>query len=594
MQVAHMSFATKTGIGPAMRVVRHFIERRRFYPLRFASGEQALVLIAGMPAPSVEFIRLTLGGLIPWQTVWEFNPTRAGGYSDYVHKLKSMFAPPSGRSDDSVDYIRDALLPCQSIEEARSLLFERERRINDATANDAAHMPQFDAESITDHDDWRLEKDSAASRSAPVQATVSSRLDRYRIRQENRGQVLTCIEAPTIMVRARRGVSITAKQARIHAPGAIFLDGAAQGEPFADFKNDLFNLDHPESCIRSLATCEQALLLVRKGLDLRKRDWIVLANDSDLDTIFAIWVLLNHHRINDDAEVRNKVIPLLRLEGAIDAHGPESQYLAALPADLLSSTSAIRKQLQQQEFVLKSYGRWLEFDLLEYIADRLRAIDEVIYAPEGFNDLHDVDELARAEIAEGSVALVCAADTDIDQVQAQLQRYYGERLGVFIFRHNESNYRVRRLDRNLPPMLGRVFERLNLLDPAASSGPENRWSGSKDAGYSPAKTGSRLTPAQIIAAVSEAYCVPKLLDVVSMLPRSVFLAGVAMVPALTLILLGSLLRQRGYITGNTVLLSAVSLTVTAAILFGARARRFPGLYGDCFFHFTGETDRRAS
>jgi len=65
-----MSFGAKTGIGPAMRVLRHFIERRRFYQLKFASGEQALVLIAGMPAPSVELVRLTLGGLLPWQTVW--------------------------------------------------------------------------------------------------------------------------------------------------------------------------------------------------------------------------------------------------------------------------------------------------------------------------------------------------------------------------------------------------------------------------------------------------------------------------------------------------------------------------------------------
>src|SRR5574341_1652319 len=108
-----MIFGEKTGIGPAIRVLRHFIERRRSYQLKFASGEQAIVLIDGMPAPSVEVVRLGLGGLLPWQTVWEFNPTRAGGYSDYVDKLKAMFSPPTGRSDDSVHYIRDVLLPCR-------------------------------------------------------------------------------------------------------------------------------------------------------------------------------------------------------------------------------------------------------------------------------------------------------------------------------------------------------------------------------------------------------------------------------------------------------------------------------------------------
>jgi len=72
-----MPIGKQIGIGPAVRVFRHFIERQRFYQLKFPSGEQALVLVAGMPAPSVELVRLTLGGLLPWQTVWEYNPMRA-------------------------------------------------------------------------------------------------------------------------------------------------------------------------------------------------------------------------------------------------------------------------------------------------------------------------------------------------------------------------------------------------------------------------------------------------------------------------------------------------------------------------------------
>jgi hypothetical protein len=88
-----MLMGMETGIFPAIRVFRHFVERQRFYQLKFASGEQALVLVAGMPAPSIQFVRLALGGLVPWQTVWEYNPMRAGGYSDYIHKLKAMFSP---------------------------------------------------------------------------------------------------------------------------------------------------------------------------------------------------------------------------------------------------------------------------------------------------------------------------------------------------------------------------------------------------------------------------------------------------------------------------------------------------------------------
>jgi len=574
-----MSFGEKTGIGPALRVLRHFIERRRFYQLKFPSGEQALVLVAGMPAPSVELVRLTLGGLLPWQTVWEFNPTRAGGYSDYIHKLKAMFAPPTGRSDDSVHYIRETLQPCRSIEEARELLFDRERRAVGAADEVDRGLPKFNAESVAAADDWRFDSEPAPSLEAPPRAKSSRFPNRYRIREENRDRVLTCTEAPMVMVRARRGLAIAAKQARGYEAGTIFLDGVAQCEPFADFSKNLFNLDHPEGSIQTLATCEQAMLLIRKGVDLGKRDWSMLANDSDLDTIFAIWVLCNYLRLNDDAELRARVMPLLRLEGAIDAHGLESQYLAALPPDLLRATLAIRKQLQQQEFVLKNYGRWLEFDLLEYIADRLRAIDEVIYEPEQFSALLEVDELARAEIANGSVAVICSSDAGMDEVERQLQRIYGERLGILLFQHAESNYRVRQVDKNLPATLTLACERLNLVDPAATSGADNRWSASAEVGYSPRKTGTSLTPAQIIATIREAFWTPTFFDVIVALPRALFFAVIGLAPALTVMFAGNWLRRRGYIAADTTLLSALVLAVTVAMLFYSKARAVPGLYG---------------
>jgi hypothetical protein len=44
-------------------------------------------------------------------------------------------------------------------------------------------------------------------------------------------------------------------------------------------------------------------------LDLQKRDWTIHANDPDLDTVLAIWVLLNHMRLSDaDAEIRRKAM----------------------------------------------------------------------------------------------------------------------------------------------------------------------------------------------------------------------------------------------------------------------------------------------
>src|SRR5262245_22214458 len=105
--------------------------------------------------------------------------------------------------------------------------------------------------------------------------------DRYRIQRDSTGDVLTCVEAPTVLVRVQHGLTVTAAAAHSAAPGSVFIDGAAQGEPFIDPKREVYNLDHHEGCVRSflLATCEQAMVLIRKGLDLRKREWTVYAND---------------------------------------------------------------------------------------------------------------------------------------------------------------------------------------------------------------------------------------------------------------------------------------------------------------------------
>jgi hypothetical protein len=596
-----MLMGMETGIFPTIRVFRHFVEGQRYYQLKFASGEQALVLISGMPAPSVQFVRLALGGLVPWQTVWEFNPIRAGGYSDYAHKLKAMFSPATERSDDSGQCIRDALLSCPSIEDARLLLLQREQVVNSSIgadnfapsrSNDAWELgienaPQRPASgklagyAPEQHDAKRINGkiEEAFFGEKFDQTQIPTVPDRYRIRQDGKGRVLTCVEAPTIRIRAERALSISAKQARKYPPGTIFLDGVVQSDPFIDVQKEIYNLDHPEGCVRSLATCEQTMVLLRKGLDLRKRDWAVLANDGDLDTILALWVIFNHLTLSEDDSLRAEIIPLLRLAGILDSHGPEFRELAGLPPDLLQESSAKLKALQQQEVVLKNYGRWSETDLLEYIADRLRALDKMIYTPENFSGFQEIEELGRAQIVNGSVAVVCQSKADIDKAQRELQRIYGQRLAILIFQEGTSAYSVRRVDQTLAGTLERAYERLNLLDRSATGGAENRWGGSADMGASPRKTGTSLTPAQIVEAVREGFWEPTLFKVVSAIPRALLLAAVALSPALALMFIGSLLRDRGLIAGETALPAIVVLTVTVGILFWSKARQVPGLNG---------------
>jgi hypothetical protein len=50
-------------------------ERQCFCQIKFDTGERALISIAAAPTPSVKVLKLAFGGLIPRQTIWEYNPT---------------------------------------------------------------------------------------------------------------------------------------------------------------------------------------------------------------------------------------------------------------------------------------------------------------------------------------------------------------------------------------------------------------------------------------------------------------------------------------------------------------------------------------
>ncbi len=333
--------------------------------------------------------------------------------------------------------------------------------------------------------------------------------DRYLIRKKGEDRELVCNESPTIAVRIERGRTIPAGATRKAPPGTIYLDGAAEGGPFLDVEKAIFNLDHHEGCVRSftLATCEQAIVIIRKGLDLQKRDWTIHANDPDLDTVLAIWVLLNHMRLNDaDPEIRRKVMPLVRLQGVIDAHGLEMQELCAFPLELQESLFAELEQLRRREVALKKEGKWQDIDFLEYTADVLRAVDAIVYLAHHFEGVVEVEELARSEIGENQLAIVCRSETGVYEVEQSLRRLHGKRLGVIVLQKDPDAYTLRQVDTFLPGTLESAYERLNLIDPAAGNRRSgNRWAGSGEIGGSPRATGTSLTPQQIASALTIAY-----------------------------------------------------------------------------------------
>jgi hypothetical protein len=98
--------------------------------IKLDNGERVLISIATTPTPSVKIKKLVFFGLWPIQTIWEYNPTMAGGYEHYVRKMMIMFQDPSAlEPKHPLDILRDRLLPCKSISEIRDFLFEAESNL---------------------------------------------------------------------------------------------------------------------------------------------------------------------------------------------------------------------------------------------------------------------------------------------------------------------------------------------------------------------------------------------------------------------------------------------------------------------------------
>jgi hypothetical protein len=332
---------------------------------------------------------------------------------------------------------------------------------------------------------------------------------RYRIREVDGVRQLTCVEAPTIAIRIQPGATASAQEARSAPPGTIFLDGAAQCAPFADPTRRVYNLDHHEGCVRSftLSACEQAMVLVRKGLELRSHEWTVRANDADLDAVLAIWVLLNHLRLSDPNDpARQEIMPLLRLEGAIDAQGLELQDLCALPPALFEETQRRMSRLRDRERSLKSGKGWQRVDLLEYVRERLTQIDSIVYPSAIFEGIVDIEELGRVEIGEGSVALACRTHAGIYEIERELRRLHGPRLGLIVLKQPSGVYTLRQVNPSLPGGLDRVYAHLNLIDAGAGSVRSgNRWGGSGEIGGSPRRSGSKLSTSQVLDVCGHAF-----------------------------------------------------------------------------------------
>ncbi len=417
----------------------------------------------------------------------------------------------------------------------------------------------------------------------PTAAATQKHLPlRYQVKEDDRGPYLTCVEASNIAVRIERGLSVSAAAAKKYPSGTIFLDGAAQGAPFMDASKGIYNLDHHEDCVRAftLATCEQAMIVILKGLDLDDERWTVWANEPDFDTVLAIWLLLNHRRLNgDDPALRRKMMPVVRLQGVIDTHGFELDELTGFPPHLHKETLETINQLRTEELDLKGQGVWGTTDLLEFTNSSLRKIDELVYTPGDFEGRREVEELARVRITPHRLAVACNSEAGIYEVEEELKEVHGDRLGLVILQKDDRTYTVRQVDPFLPINLDDVYDRLNLLDSAVTG--NQRWGGSSDIGGSPRGVGTDLRIEEIVDICRWVFQPPTAgrrwatvsagLAIVAAVIGTVVLAGGVgfLGPPGLLIASGA----RGFQAASLALLSLGS----ALVLFGRS--RFPGYFG---------------
>jgi hypothetical protein len=290
----------------------------------------------------------------------------------------------------------------------------------------------------------------------------------------------------------------------------ILLDGAGTFGPLLDSDRKLFNLDHHTGCERlfTLATCEQALLLVHSGLRLSEDDWTIYANDPDLDTVLGLWCLLNHRRLRElRPEARDVLLPVLRLEGAIDSNGPELARLCGLPTRALDEAQRRIDELLVRERELKQAGAWAKKDEYAYTIEMLRSVDAMVYQFEDFGDYTRIEEIyGHVEIGPRQVAVVCRDRSGIYTVEQHLKTHWGDQLSLIALENEPGHYTLRRVNTLDGPDLEPAYALLNRIDPAVDGRPAGkRWGGSQDIGGSPRPRGTQLASAEVIEILERAY-----------------------------------------------------------------------------------------
>jgi hypothetical protein len=338
----------------------------------------------------------------------------------------------------------------------------------------------------------------------------------YKILEQNEERKYPIIikkDTPNVHIIVKRDITVTPNQLKKYKNRTIFIDGAYKGAPFVNNEKFQYNLDHHEGVIRyfTLSSCEQAMIMVMKGLTLEEGQWDIYLNEPDFDAVLAVWILCNYNELlKDEDNILQKAIRLTRVEGIIDVHGFTMGSFTGYAPTTYESQKIIIEKLLEQEKNLKSSGKWNNIDFLKYTMLMLGKIDIVVYGQnKDRNKDFNITEHSKMKMLNSKYLIICESDAGIYAVEEFLKSKYQGKVGIIILRSNydPTKYTLRLSNEFISPDLTPLYKALNKADKNVSPFDEaNKWGGSEIIGGSPRVKGSGLSIDEIESISKKIFC----------------------------------------------------------------------------------------
>lgn len=343
--------------------------------------------------------------------------------------------------------------------------------------------------------------------SEPIQSTMAAMARKHppRYAVDRDRNAIVCRDWPSILLHVERGLTVEGDQRDKYPDQCVFLDGVFIGPAFLDNERRQYSLDHHAGCVRAftLATCEQACVMLMQGIPLWEGEWHIYVNEPDLDALIAAWILLNHHAlIHDDYALLRKAMPLIRVEGVIDTYGFDKAVLSGLPRRIYEAHKKRIDKLRIEERQLRGEGKWGDIDVLEYSATQLDNLDNQLF-PRGQPRTAGIEAMNELELPTRKLAILVQSQVGIYEVEEQLKDKHKGELAIIVHDAGDNKMTLRLVDAFLPKNLNEVYAALNDADPRVDQEEGNIWGGSGDIGGSPRKSGTGLSGREVLAVVAE-------------------------------------------------------------------------------------------